>query len=273
MCRLFALRANEPTRAEGSLLLAPHSLSRQSLCDARSLSHDNGWGIGYYVDGQARRVRSERSAHDDPRFRETAERVVTTALLAHIRRASMGAVAVRNSHPFLQGRWLFAHNGTLFGFSQMRERLLQRIPAHLRGCIEGDTDSEHAFYLLLGRLEAVAGGLSGPVKAEAACEALADTLDTLEDLCPGQGDERSQFNFVLTDGRLLVASRWRHSLWWLERRGPGLHFPDRPAASRPDYHAVAIASEPTTDEAWTEIPDRALFCMRADLSHYIHTIG
>ena len=273
MCRLFALRANQPTAAQGSLLLAPHSLSRQSLCDARNLSHDNGWGIGYYTEGQVQRVRSVDSAEANPRYRETAAAVLTTALLAHIRRASMGAVAIRNSHPFLHGRWLFAHNGTLFGFPEAHARLLERIPAHLGAVHRGRYGQRTRLLPAAGSTGATGGALDGQVKVEEVCHALADTVRTLEELCPGEGEERSQFNFVLTDGRVLAASRWRHTLCWLERRGPDAPFPDRPFDPRPDYHALALASEPTTDEAWAEVPDRALFCIREDLSHFIHTLG
>jgi len=261
MCRLFALRANQPTCVRGSLLLSPTSLDRQSVCDLRRQSHDNGWGIGYYVGDEVRRVRSERAAHDDPAYRGLAETVAAPTVLAHVRSASMGAVAVCNSHPFVYGRWLFAHNGTLFGFPRVRERLRGLIPPALLACVEGDTDSEHAFYLVLGRL-GDAAGRPGP---EEVCRAVAETTRLLHDLCPGEGGEASQFNFVLTDGRLLVASRWGHTLSWLRRTGRDPSGLDGPLEERPGYQAVAVTSEPTTEEAWSEIPDRTLLCVDADL--------
>ncbi|HEV3263432.1 MAG TPA: class II glutamine amidotransferase [Gemmataceae bacterium] len=269
MCRLFALRANQPTCVRGSLLLSPTSLDRQSVCDLRCQSHDNGWGIGYYVRDEARRLRSERPAHDDQPYRELAETVASQTVLAHIRRASIGTVAVRNSHPFMYGRWLFAHNGTLFGFPKVRERLRGLIPAALLSSIEGDTDSEHAFHLVLGRLEHSPGPL-GPAEV---CRAVAETIRLLHDLCPGEDGEVSQFNFVLTDGRLLVASRWGHTLSWLRRRGRDPSGLDGPLEEQPDYQAVAIASEPTTAEAWSEVPDRTLLCVKPDFTVNMMPLG
>src|SRR5581483_11165716 len=125
MCRMIAVHANAPTRVAGSLLLAPHSLTTQSCSDVEEgLCHQDGWGIGYYVDGQPRRVRSAKAALGDPQYKEKAESLASSTLLGHVRRASAGSVAVRNSHPFVRGRWMFAHNGTLQGFDLGRQRLL-----------------------------------------------------------------------------------------------------------------------------------------------------
>src|SRR3954468_3914242 len=117
MCRLFALHANRPTRVTTSLLSAPHALQKQSGCDRPGHCHESGWGVGYYVEGQPVRVRSAQSSRVDPGYPALAESLAAATVLAHVRDASMGGVAERNSHPFVYGRWLFAHNGTLFGFS------------------------------------------------------------------------------------------------------------------------------------------------------------
>ena len=263
MCRLLALVANQPTRVAGSLLRAPHSLCRQSACDAQQQKHDNGWGLGYYVHGQAQRVRSVLPADQDPQFRRAAESLTTSILLAHIRRASMGEVAVRNSHPFVYGPWLFAHNGTLFGFDKDRDGLRRLILPQLLPEIKGDTDSEHAFFLFLSLLE----GRDDPAAA------LAQTLHTLANLYPGTGSELSQLNFVATDGRQLLASRWHHSLSWLRRRGEDPNNPDRPMVEGTDYRAVVIASEPTTSEAWEEVPDQTILNVHPGLTTSILECG
>src|SRR5262245_4146754 len=132
MCRLFALRSNHSTCIRGSLVTAPHSLLHQSACDRRGESHTDGWGIGFYDDrGQSHRIRSEKPAGEDVRFRQAAEEVSSTMLLAHVRQASAGGVALRNTHPFGYGQWLFAHNGTLQGFTQNPDPLRNLIPAPL----------------------------------------------------------------------------------------------------------------------------------------------
>jgi glutamine amidotransferase len=265
MCRLFALRAGQPGRVRGSLLSEPHSLLRQSCGDRRGICHGSGWGFGWYAARQPQRFRSARPAQEDPRYRTLAEELTGSTILAHVRLASAGSVAERNSHPFVHGRWMFAHNGTLFGFADDPERLKRLIPEHLRRAVEGDTDSEHAFFLVLARLEQALGGLDRPAEAGTVAAVLGDTIAALAELFPGQGEDLSQFNFLVTDGRILVASRWRHSLWWVERRGAGTVDGDGPVEGSPAYRAIAVASEPTTGEAWSEVPERTLLRIGADL--------
>ena len=45
MCRLYAMRANEPTRVECSLVHAQNALMQQSQLDAEGLVHGHGWGV------------------------------------------------------------------------------------------------------------------------------------------------------------------------------------------------------------------------------------
>src|SRR5919108_629070 len=45
MCRLYALRANEPTRVECSLVRAQNALMAQSRGDREGLIHGDGWGV------------------------------------------------------------------------------------------------------------------------------------------------------------------------------------------------------------------------------------
>jgi glutamine amidotransferase len=258
---MFVLRANQPTLLTDSLAAAPHSLSRQSCGDRRGECHENGWGIGYFEKEVPCRIRSVRAAVADPRFLELATTLASPTILAHVRQASSGSVAERNSHPFLFGRWLFAHNGTLYGFREESKPLLQLIAPHLLSRIEGDTDSEHAFALLLTLLERRVGSLEIPIPVETVGAVLRETLDQLTRLYPGKDGERSEFNFALTDGRVMAAVRWGHTLFWLERSGPVAESADRPVNTTGEYRALAVASEPTSNEKWQELPDRTLLLL------------
>ena len=266
MCRLFALRANEPTAFHSSLISEANSLQNQSRCDSRFLSHDHGWGIGYYVDGTAHCRRSILPCNTDPQFAAVVDSIAPITLLAHVRLASVGAAALKNTHPFVHGNWMFVHNGTLYGFQEQRLHIRSLITPSVRRHIRGETDSEHAFYLALSRLEGMGAALESPVDPDLVCRVLIDTIRILHEICPGAGDNLSQFNFVLTNGQVLVASRWRHTLYWLERRGTDFVGYDRPLEDLAHYHAVAIASEPTTPELWAEVPDRSLICIDGNLN-------
>jgi glutamine amidotransferase len=193
--------------------------------------------------------------------------------VAHVRLASVGSNAEHNSHPFRHGRWLFAHNGTLFGFARDPEPLRASLPPRWRASVQGDTDSEHLFHLFLARLAERTGPLLGGDDADEVCRALGETLEQAARLYPGEGDEHSQLNVVVTDGRLLLAARWGHTLYRVERRGKNPGWLDRPTAESWDYHAVAVASEPTSDERWAEVPEQTLLCVRPDLTSQMVSVG
>ncbi len=74
----------------------------------------------------------------------------------------------------------------------------------------------------------------------------------------------AKLNFILSDGKHLVASRWGNSLYWTMRRGIrdctecGLsHCPDADNS----YRAIAIASEPMTDETWHEVQEGSIIAV------------
>ena len=186
MCRIFALRSSAPRSVYDSLFGGEHSLKNQSCGDSRKECHGDGWGIGHYNEDRAERVRSPRPAAEDPLYRQLAESLQARTLLAHVRQASMGNVAERNCHPFVYSRWMVAHNGTVVGFPAVREELRASLPLEFREHIQGDTDSEHAFFLILTRLEQMLGTLEAPAPVEVLREVLASTIRSLEEHCPAR---------------------------------------------------------------------------------------
>lgn len=256
MCRFVAVVADRPAGLGPLLVSGPHALMRQSNCDRRGVCHDSGWGLGFYADGRPERVRSTRHAWADPLFRGTVEGLRTRVAVAHVRLATIGRVAERNCHPFERGGWLFAHNGTLVGFAAEPAPLLRLIPPPFHDDLEGETDSEHVFRLLLARL-------AGRSDADGVAAVVRETVRELTDLYPGSDADPTRLNIVLTDGRVLIAVRWGHWLYRLDQRGPG---PVEPADGGRPVRAVALASEPPTDDGWDEVPDKSVVVVRDDLS-------
>ena len=253
MCRLFAVRADRPVCAEPALVTAPHSLVRQSCCDLRGECHRSGWGVGYFVNGSPVRVRSTRPAGDDPKYAEAA-RAESPVVVGHVRQASVGAVSEANTHPFVRGRWLFAHNGTVQRFGTNPEPLRRLIPPHLRERIEGETDSEHLFHALLGRI-----GVTGGSEADTLAAAVGDVLSEVAGLYPGTADEPTRLNVILTDGDVLIATRWGHSLHLTELPAAGVV-----TSATGSPKGIAVASEPVTPAGWSEVPDRRMVVAYGD---------
>src|SRR5206468_12032321 len=97
-------------------------------------------------------VRGLSPAHGDLQFERLSHFVTARTVVAHVRKASVGAIAMQNTHPFQRGPWLFAHNGTLPDWEKVREPLEELIDPSLRSELRGETDSERCFLLFLTRL-------------------------------------------------------------------------------------------------------------------------
>lgn len=65
--------------------------------------------------------------------------------IAHVRTMTKGAVAVRNTHPFVHGSYCLAHNGSL-SWDEMIKHLFKRSTPPIK--LNGETDSEVAAWLL-----------------------------------------------------------------------------------------------------------------------------
>jgi predicted glutamine amidotransferase len=247
MCRLFAFRSTLPLCEPARLYGSGNSLASQSCRDARGECHVDGWGMASFDgDGHPHVTKSLQSAFSDPRFGELARSVTSTTLVAHVRQASVGGAALVNTHPFVHGRWVFAHNGTLEDFAARKGPLVEAIDDDLRQMIRGDTDSEHAFFFWLSQLRAATGGLDTSPSVELLITTLQRTIKLLDGWFPAHNGEESKFTFVVTNGRLLAATRWGRSLSCLEHRDGNAR------------RAVYFASEPTDGDSWREVPDRSL---------------
>jgi len=143
MCELFAISSKVPTKTTFSL----EEFARHG---GKTAQHTDGWGLAFY-DGSFAQIfhEAEPSAYSKWMQFLQGHQTPTRRLISHIRRASVGERALRNTQPFsreLGGkRHVFCHNGDLKDAHKKLE--LGRFRAI------GDTDSEHAFCFLLSKLE------------------------------------------------------------------------------------------------------------------------
>ncbi|MDH3916631.1 MAG: class II glutamine amidotransferase [Rhodospirillales bacterium] len=262
MCRLYGFRANEPTKVECSLVHAQNALMAQSRRDLAGLTHGHGWGAAEHPDGVPLVEKQAWAAYHGERFKKTAARVYARTVVAHVRRATVGPPALVNTHPFVHGVWLFAHNGTVPNFDRLRDRLIEALDPLHRNEIRGTTDSEHVFRYLLTLWERNPGA------------PLLETLRMgLEQIVAWSREidreARISLNVLWTDGDRMVGSRLGRTLWYLERDGivpceicgkSHVHHDPKQA-----YRAVEIASEPLTGEDWLNVPDATVFNVDPDL--------
>ncbi len=263
MCRLYGLRATEPTKVECTLVYAQNALMSQSRQDLAGLSHGHGWGVAIYEDHLPGVEKQAWAAYHGEHFKRAAARIHACSVLAHIRRATVGPAALENTHPFTHNQWAFAHNGTIPHFDTVRPLMLAAMAPRHRAAITGSTDSEHLFRMLMTAIEAAP---ERPIT-----EIIRHTLTQVIDWCHTVDvGSRIGVNILLTDGQQFAGSRWGRTLYYVERHGvhdceicgfPHIwHHPDR------DYRATVVASEPISHEAWTEIPERSIFRIEPDMS-------
>lgn len=259
MCELFAMSSRYPTTVGFSL----ETLARRGGHDG---PHKDGWGVAYFEDRDVFLLRESSPASESGLVRFMEKNGPPSDLvISHIRLATQGGPALRNTQPFqreLGGRaHIFAHNGDLPGIRESSElETGHYLPV-------GDTDSEFAFCCLLERLSKTWADHSGETPSvDARLEVIAAFAMSLRVL--------GAFNFVYSDGDALFVHAHRRKQANGDERPPGLHMLVRsenedavdltksgvimaPLAQE----LTLIASVPLTDERWEPIAEGELVAL------------
>ena len=241
------------------LLYKPdHSLIEQSYQPREmtaGLLNADGFGVGWYHSHRQTEpfvYKNTLPIWNDINLPNLSRYIESGCVLATVRSATAGlAVDLSNCQPFQHFQILGMHNGFIEGFRQTLYRpICDRLSDTAYQLIQGSTDSEHIFALLIDQL------LSDPTVS--LTEALRQTLTILTEL--GEKYEVPfSANLIITDGQQMVASRFAThtpvpSLYWLRDD----------ESSLPD--AVVIASEPLFPGNWSLLPDRSLLTVPNDLN-------
>src|SRR5581483_8921564 len=198
MCQLLGMNCNVPTDIV-------FSLTGFQQRGGRTDDHGDGWGIAFF-EGKGCRVFLDPSpaAHSPVAAFVRNYPIRSLNVIAHIRKATRGPIALENTHPFIRelwGRyWIFAHNGTLDHYEAPRGQRFRPV---------GSTDSEAAFCDLLETLERRIPG--GTEDDDVVSEAIAGWAS--------QVARCGAFNFLLSDGRRLYA-HCSNRLCYIERAAP-----------------------------------------------------
>ena len=260
MCRLFGFRSVIPSQVHRSLVAADNALGNQSA------RHPDGWGVAYYIDNAPHLVKSPTTAMGDQLFHQLSGVVSSEAVVAHVRRATVGEQSILNTHPFQHGRWVFAHNGDIADFGRCRERLIQEISPRLRRFILGQTDSEVVFFLFLTTLSDY-GVLSERFTIHEVFEALRRTVERVRELTDQDAPKPALLNLLVTNGFVMAALKSGKELYWSSHkvrcsdRDRCAHLSpqcESPSASGFVNHLI-VSSEPLQGEnVWNEMAEGEL---------------
>ena len=269
MCRFIAYLGT-PIIVDELLLKPSNSLIHQSF-DAGEMPeplNGDGFGLGWY-DLQVRDLpglfRSITPAWNNNNLIYNAAMFRAHCMFAHVRAASEGLVSEVNAHPFLYGQYLMMHNGGVPLFSRIKRALLRLLDDDLFLWINGQTDSEHIFALLLQKIRDLTG-TGNPVTVEQMKQCFQSTFDTIQALKveAGTGDKVSTFNLMVTDGKRIFGTRFssdpkRETRTLYYSSGSRFRCEDGFSTmmkGKSGDKAVLIVSEKLNDhkEEWTPIP-------------------
>lgn len=237
MCQLLGMNCNVPTDIVFSFTGFAHRGGRTDV-------HQDGWGIAFFEGAGVRLFVDHEPAIASP-VAELIKRypIKSKNVIAHIRKATQGHVALENCHPFVRelwGRyWVFAHNGDLKAFSPRLDGAFRPV---------GTTDSEQAFCYLLQQLRRRFGDV--PPERDAlriAVQALA-----------GEIAAYGVFNMMLSDGSVLF-THCSTRLHYIVRQHPFTQATlsdddlsvDFSEVTTPNDRVAVIVTEPlTANENW-----------------------
>ncbi|KAK3584157.1 hypothetical protein CHS0354_035237 [Potamilus streckersoni] len=187
MCELLAMNCRTPTDI---------CFSFTGFCSrgGKTGHHKDGWGVAFYESGGLRMFLDNLPAAES----KIAEMLKSYSIksmnvLAHIRKANIGSVCLKNNQPFcreLWGKnWVFMHNGDLYNFEPQSYECFRPV---------GDTDSERAFCVIMNRIRSHYTPETVSVRGlTMLLQEAADELSTY-----------GVFNFIMSDGDLMFAHRY-----------------------------------------------------------------
>jgi glutamine amidotransferase len=213
----------------------PHSLVRQSWAPRQQrfgTINADGYGVGWYqpsIRPEPARFRRAGPMWADRSLASLARVVCSATIVASVRSATPPAPSEETgAAPFTAGPWLFSLNGVV---ADDLVALRSGISAPRQAAIEGASDSEVLFAVLLDRLDRLDAG-------ETPGDAIAEVLASVS----------GRLNLLLCDADSVWATASGDSLWWR---------PMAPtAAAGPGF---IVASEPLDDDStWTSVADGTL---------------
>jgi len=251
MSRVLALVGNRPDVCGVAAKKYAHLLRVETQGKAL------GWGIGFYQAGEAL---LRRRPLDDREVIEIAalNDISAGLIIAQIRTPGVGALRTENTPPFRYRDWLFAQRGTIAGFDQIREPLLERLPEFLRCNMRGETDGEAMFYSFLSCLDEAVGLDRDRISALQIREALRAAAARADQLLARSGQGEAAIDWFVSDGEHLVTLHRTGTLMYRRFEAPeeleALLPEGPPGASLHPFRCSVIASgldEPP--EKWTRV--------------------
>ena len=226
MCELFGVTAKRNIRIN-------------SLLDtffSHSAEHQNGWGIALFDEDGGSIVREPVKAIDSSCLKGILKgNVDTSGCIAHIRKATIGDINEKNTHPFSVcdesgRRWVLAHNGTIFESEVLRPYQYAQA---------GTTDSERILLFIVDQMNRQYRDGLHEVDREDRMHIVEESINAI---VPG-----NKVNLLIYDGEL----------FYVHKNEPGTLY------EKDCEEGVLISTVPLESDGWSEFPQNRLMVYRS----------
>ena len=261
MCELFAISSKKPTAVS-------YSLPEFAAFGSGLRENRSGWGIAFAKDRDAFLVKEPITASDSPWVKFIADQALESKhVIAHVRRSTIGAHTMENTHPFRRALGnhvhFLAHNGTMRKITDTYPR------EDLHYQPVGETDSEHAFCILLTRLWPLyQKGTPSPE----------ERIKVFTDFCTDM-KKLGTCNFLYFDGEILFVHAhkrvWEEDGKLTDPKPPGLHIKEcMKCAFQKEMHApgldvggleketIVLASVPLDEFGWRPLDEGTVLALK-----------
>lgn len=285
-------KGKEPMMLLDLLTRPAHSIINQSFdsrlrLDMRNPINGDGFGVGYYGDQNEPCVfKAITPAWNNVNLNSLSNCTQSQLVFAHVRASTQGILAETNCHPFQYGKILFMHNGGISAFGRIKRKIIDHLHDKFFLFIQGSTDSECCFALFLDVLLKMGHDPEDPATRfnhTVLRTALLRVTELVKTWQLEETREPSLLNFAVTDGELVVVSRYITSK---TEEAASLHFstglrfleyePNLFKMERLNrlHDVIFVASEPLTFERgdWTCVPSNTVISITKNNTVLMHPI-
>lgn len=225
------------------------------------------WGVGFYQGGEILHRKRPQLGNDAAQWSDLLSGIRSDTVLVHLRQATVGDYRSENTHPFRMRQWLFAHRGTVHGFSAIQDALLAPMPDFLRRNIRGTTDSEHVFHAFLSFLHDRDGLDTSDVDDAVVLAALRSTISLVDQLTREVGAPEADLGMLVSNGRALYVVRRGEPIHFVERSLPG-----ETRSSPPFRYVMAVGTNVPRPPDYRSLQSGEALVVSRDLLATVHRL-
>lgn len=174
----------------------------------------DGYGLGYYSNNIPIIYRNTIPSWNDTNLIYMLPNIHTSCLMIHIRAVTPiitnnelakhikhSPVSIHNCHPFQHNQYIFCHNGIVEAFyvGHLKKKILNEISDDLITELNGSTDSEAIFFLLISLIN------KNKHKDNGIITSFKQLIQFLNNL---SNEHISSLNLCLTDGNNIYATKY-----------------------------------------------------------------